>query len=104
MRAKRLSLLKRATGEFKDHVPGQLVSSSANHNWSSLFLCDFIMPEFLPDGPAPGIPDYSFGLFYSGSLAGEYSLQSDSWTGQDVYAGQICFLPYKRAGQKRGQE
>jgi AraC family transcriptional regulator len=93
MRAKRLSLLKKATGEFKDHVPGQLVLSNANQNWSSLFFCDFVMPGLLPDGPAPGIPDYSFGLFYSGSLAGEYSLQSDSWAAQDVHAGQICFLP-----------
>lgn len=93
MRAKRLSLLKKATSEFKDHVPGRLVNSSANQNWRSLFLCDFVMPDFLPDGPAPGIPDYSFGLFHSGSLAGEYSLQSDSWMPQDVHAGQICFLP-----------
>jgi AraC family transcriptional regulator len=93
MRAKRLSLLKKATGEFKDHVPGKLVSSSENCNWNSLFVCDFVMPEFLPDGPAPGIPDFSFGLFYSGSLAGEYSLQSDSWKAQDVHSGQICFLP-----------
>jgi AraC-like DNA-binding protein len=93
MRAKRLSLLKKATGEFKDHVPGRLVNSSAAYNWSSLFLCDFVMPDFLSDGPAPGIPDYSFGLFYSGSLAGEYSLQSDTWLPQDVHAGQICFLP-----------
>lgn len=93
MGAKRLTLLKKATGKFKDHVPGELVLSSTNYNWNSLFLCDFMMPEFLPDGPAPGIPDYSFGLFYSGSLAGEYSLQSDSWKAQDVHSGQICFLP-----------
>jgi AraC family transcriptional regulator len=93
MRAKRLSLLKKATGEFRNHVPGELVTSSAHQNWNSLFLCDFRMPAFLPDGPAPGIPDYSFGLFYSGSLTGEYSLQSDGWKAQDVYAGSICFLP-----------
>ncbi|HEX7026586.1 MAG TPA: AraC family transcriptional regulator [Gammaproteobacteria bacterium] len=93
MRTGRLSSLKKATNGFKDHVPGQLINNSASCNWSSLFLCDFIMPDFLPDGPAPGIPDYSFGLFHSGSLAGEYSLQSDSWSPQDVHAGQICFLP-----------
>ncbi|HEX5055170.1 MAG TPA: AraC family transcriptional regulator [Gammaproteobacteria bacterium] len=93
MRAKRLSLLKKATGEFRNHVPGELVTSSANQNWNSLVLCDFRMPAFLHDGPAPGIPDYSFGLFYSGSLAGEYSLQSDGWQAQEVCAGSICFLP-----------
>jgi AraC family transcriptional regulator len=93
MRAKRLSLLKKATSEFKDHVPGELLTTSANQNWRSLVLCDFRMPDFLPDGPAPGIPDFSFGLFYSGSLAGEYSLQSDRWKAQEVHAGSICFLP-----------
>lgn len=40
MRAKRLSILKRAAHEYKDHVPGQLLFSSANRDWNNLLVSD----------------------------------------------------------------
>lgn len=93
MHAKRLSILKRATHEYKDHVPGQLLFSSVHHDWNNLLISDYLMPDLLPGGPAPAIPDYSLGLIYSGSFAGECSVQSDSWREQDMQTGQMCFLP-----------
>lgn len=64
--------------EYDNHVPGELLMTSAPI-WTALHLSAFSFPNLLPNGPAPGLPNYAIGFLYGGAVTGEVSINRGKW-------------------------
>ncbi|HEX5057225.1 MAG TPA: AraC family transcriptional regulator [Gammaproteobacteria bacterium] len=82
-----------STQRYKDYVPGKLLMDSQSCNWQGLLFNAFELPAFLPEGPAPGIADYTFGFVYEGGKEGEFSINQGAWTKQVLRKGSIVMAP-----------
>lgn len=67
------------TVEFEKYVPGEVILNSQSANWSSLEITEFSFPDFLGDGPAPGLPSHGLALLTEGAINGECSVNRGPW-------------------------
>jgi AraC family transcriptional regulator len=93
MRSKRRIPRLVSSSKYKDYVPGQLLLNSESKNWRGLACNAFSLPTFLPEGPAPGIPDITLGLMYSGNIDGEYSINQSRWIHGEVPVNNLVLMP-----------
>jgi AraC family transcriptional regulator len=81
------------TSEYNQYVPGKLLISSELYHWNQLIFTSFSFPNFLEEGPAPGLPNYAIGFLYSGRVDGECSINRGPWKARQTNCKEMDLWP-----------